>query len=29
MWTDNLEMYKLYLEEAEDPEIKLPASIGS
>ena len=29
MWTKNFQMYKLDFEEAEDPEIKLPTSIGS
>ena len=29
MWTENLQMYKLGLEKAEEPEIKLPTSIGS
>ena len=29
MWTKNFQMYKLCLEKAEEPEIKLPASIGS
>ena len=28
-WTENLQMYKLDLEKAEEPEIKLPTSIGS
>ena len=28
MWTGNFQMYKLDLEKAEEPEIKLPASIG-
>ena len=28
-WTENFQMYKLGLEEAEEPEIKLPTSIGS
>ena len=28
-WTMNLHMFKLYLEKAEEPEIKLPTSIGS
>ena len=28
-WTKNLEMFKLYLEKAEEPEIKLPTSVGS
>ena len=29
MWTVNFQMYKLVLEKAEEPEIKLPISIGS
>ena len=29
MWTENLQMFKLDLEKAEKPEIKLPASVGS
>ena len=29
MWTKNFQMYKLNLEKAEEPEIKLPISIGS
>ena len=29
MWTENFQMYKLDLEKAEEPDIKLPASIGS
>ena len=29
MWTMNFQMFKLDLEEAEEPEIKLPASSGS
>ena len=29
MWTENFQMYKLGLEKAEEPEIKLPASVGS
>ena len=29
MWTKNFQMYKLDLEKAKEPEIKLPASIGS
>ena len=32
MWTENLQMhqmYKLDLEKAEEPEIKLPMSVGS
>ena len=28
-WTENFQMYKLDLEKAEEPEIKLPISIGS
>ena len=28
-WTDNFQMFKLDLEKAEDPEIKLPTSAGS
>ena len=28
MWTDNFQMYKLDLEKAEEPEIKLPTSSG-
>ena len=28
-WTENFQMYKLDLEKAEEPEIKLPTSIGS
>ena len=28
-WTDNFQMYKLDLEKAEEPQIKLPAPIGS
>ena len=28
-WTENFQMYKLGLEEAEEPEIKLPTSVGS
>ena len=28
MWTENLEMFKLDLEKAEEPEIKLLTSIG-
>ena len=28
MWTVNLQMFKLDLEKAEDPEIKLPTSTG-
>jgi len=29
IWTENFQMYKLGLEKAEEPEIKLPTSIGS
>ena len=29
MWTDNFQMYKLDLEKAEEPEIKVPTSVGS
>ena len=29
MWTMNFQMFKLYLEKAEEPETKLPTSIGS
>ena len=29
MWTENFQMFKLDLENAEEPEIKLPASVGS
>ena len=29
MWTVNLQMLKLDLEKAEEPEIKLPTSVGS
>ena len=28
-WTENFQMFKLDLEKAEEPEIKLPTSIGS
>ena len=28
-WTKNFQMYKLHLEKAEEPEIKLPAFLGS
>ena len=28
-WTKNFQMFKLDLEKAEEPEIKLPAAIGS
>ena len=28
-WTENFQMFKLYLEKAEEQEIKLPISIGS
>ena len=29
MWTENFQIYMLDLEKAEEPEIKLPTSIGS
>ena len=29
MWTEKFQMYKLGLEKAEKPEIKLPALVGS
>ena len=29
MWTMNFQMFKLVLEKAEEPEIKLPTSAGS
>ena len=29
MWIENFQMYKLDLEKAEEPEIKLPAFTGS
>ena len=29
MWTENLQMLKLDLEKAEEPEIKLPTFVGS
>ena len=29
MWTENFQMYKLNLEKAEEPEIKLPTFVGS
>ena len=29
MWTENFQIYKLDLEKAEEPEIKLPTSVGS
>ena len=29
MWTVNFQMFRLDLEKAEEPEIKLPTSIGS
>ena len=29
MWTENIQMYNVDLEKAEEPEIKLPTSIGS
>ena len=28
-WTEDIQMFKLDLEKAEEPEIKLPTSIGS
>ena len=28
-WTENFQMYKLDLEKAEEPEVKLPTSLGS
>ena len=28
MWTVNFQMFKLVLEKAEEPEIKLPTSVG-
>ena len=28
-WTENSQMYKLDLDKAEEPEIKLPTSVGS
>ena len=28
-WTENFQMFKLDLEKAEEPEIKLPTSVGS
>ena len=28
-WTENFQMFKLGLEKAEEPEIKLPTSVGS
>ena len=28
MWNENFQIYKLDLEKTEEPEIKLPASIG-
>ena len=28
-WTENFQVHKLDLEKAEEPEIKLPASVGS
>ena len=28
IWTENFQMYKLYLEKAEEPEIKLTTFIG-
>ena len=29
MWTVNFQMFKLVLEKAEEPEIKLPTAVGS
>ena len=29
MWTENFQIFKLDLEKAKEPEIKLPTSIGS
>ena len=29
MWTESFQMYKLDLEKVEEPEIKLPTSVGS
>ena len=29
MWTENFQIYKLYLEKAEEPEVKLPTPAGS
>ena len=29
MWTENFQMYKPDLDKAEEPEIKLPTSVGS
>ena len=29
MWTENLQMFKLDLKKAEEPELKLPTSAGS
>ena len=29
MWIKNLQMFKLDLEKSEEPEIKMPTSIGS
>ena len=29
MWIENLQTYKLDLEKAEEPEIRVPASVGS
>ena len=29
MWTENFQMFKLDLEKAEEPEIRLPTSVGS
>ena len=29
MWTENFQVYKLNLQQAEEPELKLPTSVGS
>ena len=29
MWSENFQIFKLYLEKAEEPDIKLPVSNGS
>ena len=29
IWTENFQMFKVDLEKAEEPEIKLPTSVGS
>ena len=29
MWTKNFQIYKMDLEKAEEPEIKMPTSVGS